>query len=225
MTLIDFIAFFLSILLLIRGASRGFMNSLIVPFSIIVATIISIIYFQITHEVITSLALGLISPLLLYLLLKFLLKKWATASYTVIHPNFLSRLGGAILTLIWGWAFIVFALILLAVLPPWGKTLADLHDDVHNSASYIYIARPLGENFFTTYSSADAKSLALDPRFQETLRDPDIQKEIDARDIVKLMSNPKMINLTRQVLGDPATMKKLLALYSSQPHPQAANNP
>ena len=172
--------------------------------------------------------IGLIGPLLLGLLLKFLFKIWVTATNIDIkQPRFLSRLGGAVLTFIWGWVFIIFTLILLTVLPPWGKTLTVLHDDVSNSVSYVYAAKPLEECFFAApkqntaavtgeTSGSDVKSLAEDPRFQKVLQDPDIQKEIDAHDIVKLMGNPKMMDLVQQIMNDPATMKKVFALYGSQ---------
>ena len=231
MAITDIVTFFLSIYFLTRGASRGLMHSLMVPFSIIVATIISIIYYQITKQMIISLIIGLIGPLLLNLLLKFLLKTWAKATNTEIKPSFLSRLGGAVLTMAWGWVFIFFTLILLTVLPPWGETLTAVHNDVINQP-YCQSAKPLEEYFFASktkcqppstqqrLSNDDAKSLAEDPRFIKVLQDPDIQKEIDAHDIAKLMSNPKMIALTQQIMSDPATMKKVMALYSSQKQPQ-----
>ncbi len=206
------------------------MNSLTVPFSIIVATIISIIYYQTTEDMIASLLIGLIGPLLLNLLLKFLLKTWAKAINTEIKPGFLSRLGGSVLTLIWGWVFIIFALILLTVLPPWGETLTAVHNDVTKSASCL-IAKHLEEILFGPHDghsqllaaskqNNDAKSLAEDPRFREILHDPDIQKEIDAHDIVKLMNNPKMMDLVKQIMSDPVTMKRVFALYKSQAQPQ-----
>ena len=225
MTITDIAALILSIFFLIRGALRGMMNSLISPFSIIVTTIISIIYYQITKDVIISLVLALIGPLLLSLLLKFLLEIWVKTTYRDIkQPGFLSRLGGAVLTFSWGWVFIILTLILLTILPPWGKTLTAVHDDVSNSTSYIYAAKPLEERFFAApkqnaaaltgeASGSDVKSLAEDPRFQKILQDPDIQKEIDAHDIVKLMGNPKMMDLVQQIMNDPATMKKVFALY------------
>jgi uncharacterized membrane protein required for colicin V production len=227
----DNIAFILSFLFLIHGASRGFILSLMVPFSIIVATIISIVYYQITKDMIVTLALGLIGPFLLHFLLKLLMKTLAKAGNVDIKPGFLSRLGGAILTFAWGWVFIFFTLILLAALPPWGKFLTDVHNDVTQSVSYS-LAKPWGEDFFAapkqnqpaianTPSSNDAQSLAEDPRFQAVLQDPEIQKEIDAHDIVKLMSNPKMIDLTQQILRDPATMKKIMSIYSRQEKPQS----
>jgi len=227
MTVTDFITFFLSIYFLLRGASRGFMNSLMGPFSIIVATILSIIYYQNTKDIFISLLIGLIGPLGLHLLLKFLLKTWAKATNTDIKPNLLSGLAGAILTMIWGWVFIILTLILLAVLPPLGEKLTIIRNDVTKSASYYFIAKPLEEKFFTAskqnntpsqniVASADAKSLADDPRFQKVLQDPDIQNEINARDFGKLMSNPKMMALTQQIMNDPETMKKIFALYRAQ---------
>ncbi len=199
------------------------MNSLLGPFSIIAATIISIIYYQNTKELIISLIIGLVGPFLLHFILRFFLKTWAVATNTDIKPGFVSRLGGAILTLIWGWVFIILFLIMLAVLPPLGGNLTAVHNDVTRSRSYS-IAKPLQDIFFaapqknvtatTNVPSFDAKSLAEDPRFQKILQDPEIQKEINEHDIVKLMSNPKMIELTNQIMSDPATLKKVMAIYS-----------
>ena len=42
----DFVIFFLCLYFIIRGFMRGFLKSLIIPISIIIATLISIIYFE-----------------------------------------------------------------------------------------------------------------------------------------------------------------------------------
>jgi len=235
MGLTDCIIFILNIFLVTRGASRGFMRSLLGPFSIIVATIISIIYYQITKDIILSLVIGLLGPIFLHFFLKGLLKAYAKATNTEIRPDFLSSLGGVILTLIWGWVFIIFTLLLLALLPPWNKPLAAIHNDVLDSGSY-HLIKPLGDSFFApskqnvtavTSPSAvnDAKSLADDPRFKKVLQDPEIQKEINDHDMIHLMSNPKMIALTQQIMSDPATFKKIMAIYNSQTQSQAPSKP
>lgn len=252
MTITDLITFILSIVFMSRGASRGFMNSLINPFSIIVTTILSIVYYQTTKNLIISLLIGSVGPLLMNLLLKILLRSWAKATNTDIKPTSLSRLGGAILTLIWWWVFIVFTLLLLVVIPTsFGKTWEAVHNDVTHSISYCRIAKPLGKRLLDAaavkdpvlskkvsalytaeanqdaaavtkvYTSFDTKSLAEDPRFQKVLQDPEVQQEINAHDIVKLMGNPKMIALTQQIMSDPETMKKVMALYRSQAQAQA----
>src|SRR5438876_8046747 len=120
MAVTDLIILFLSLFLLVRGYSRGFMNSLLGPAAVIAATILSIIYYQKTRDMTTSLAIGLAGPFALYFLLKFFLTMWTNATKTDMPPGLLSRWGGSALTLAWGWVFIVFTLILLAVLPPVG---------------------------------------------------------------------------------------------------------
>jgi uncharacterized membrane protein len=229
MTVTDFATFVISVYFLGRGASRGFINSLLFPFSIIAATILSAVYFKITGDVIISLLIGLIGPFLLCIILKIIFKMWVQAvNIDIAQPGFISRLAGAALTLLWGWVFIIFALILLAVAPPWGETLTAAHNDAVKSASYQFIAKPLQEVLFTASKENiaavpggsllrdDARSLSEDPRFQKVLQDPDIQKEIEAHDIAKLMSNPKMMDLVQQIMSDPGTMKKVMALYTSQ---------
>ncbi len=227
----DNLAFLISFVFLFQGAARGFMLTLLVPFSIIVGTIISVLYYLLTKEMIVSLLIGLVGPFLLHLLFKYLLKLVVKAGNVDIKPSILSRIGGALLNLTWGWVFIIFTLVLVAALPPWGDTMTSIHNDVTQSISYS-VAKPFADNLFGTTpanpdavasappSANDAKTLAEDPRFQKVLQDPDIQKDIDSHDIVKLMSNPKMMDLTRQIMSDPATMKKIMALYNSQTKPQ-----
>jgi hypothetical protein len=235
MAITDIITFILSIYLLNQGAGRGFLLSLFGPFSIIIATIVSVMYYQTTQDMAASLIIGLIGPLLLGLLLKLLLNTWVKATNSKIQPDFLSRFGGAILTLMWGWVFIVLILILLSILPPWGPTLGAVHNDVMRSVSY-QAARPLEKMLFGPAKQKaspaaagspikDVQSLAQDPRFQKVLQDPEIQKEIQAHDIAKLMQNPKMMDLVQQLMADPETMKKVLAIYRSQTQPQAIGNP
>jgi len=230
----DTIALFLSIYFLIRGAARGFLNSIIFPLCIIATTALSIVYYQLTKELILTLIIGIAGPFLLFFLFKLIISKALKAVNSEIKPSLLSRLGGALLTLAWGWVFISCTVLLLAVLPCWGKTMTFIHNDVTKSASYFF-AKPWGESFFGpsikntktdkgTASENAAKSLANDPRFQILMNDPEIQKEIDAHDMVKLMSNPKMIELTQQIISDPETMKKVMAIYSTQNQPEETNS-
>jgi hypothetical protein len=233
------------------------MNSILGPFSLITATIISIIYFQTTKNMVISVIIGTIGPIALNFILRFFIRSWTKATHTETKPDFFSRLAGAVLTLIWGWVFIVFTLILLAVLPAaWGKTWAAVHEDVTKSISYAQIIQPLEKKALDAASKNDpalaqkmsaiitpppkqntaaggnfdlnstAKSLAEDPRFQKILQDPEIQNDMNTHDFVKLLSNPKMMALTQQIMSDPETMKKVMAVYRSQNQtpPQAAQN-
>jgi len=237
MTITDIATIIISIYLFARGASRGLMNSILMPFSIIVTTILSTVYYQRTNDMMISAAIGLIGPFVLFLVLKLLLNVLIkTLNNDIKQPGFFSRLAGAALTLAWGWVFIVFTLILLATLPLWGDKLKTAHDDVLRSVSYRSIAKPLQESFFpslkqdtTPAANAPAKnameSLADDPRFVKVLQDPEVQKDIDVHDIAKLMSNPKMMKLVQQIMSDPDALKKVMAIYRTQPQAQTVKNP
>ena len=228
------LTFILSILLVIRGLTRGWIRSLISPFSIIVTTFISMIYFQITKNALTSLAIGLFGPIALNLGLNFLLKTWGAITDT--KPSLPSRLGAAALTLLWGWIFIICALMLLAIFPfPKEKKWSNLRQDVVQSISYTRIVKPLIDHFLARSdpllqknvavltaskskknAQADIKSLAEDPRFQKILQDPEIQKDVEDHNIAKLMSNPKMMALTQEIMNDPEALKKVIGVYNSQ---------
>jgi uncharacterized membrane protein required for colicin V production len=234
MTLTDLITSLLSIYLIALGASRGFLRSLLGPVSLVVGTVVSIVYYNCTKQLIVSLIIGLAGPFILLLILKFLLRTWVSVTKSTDKPDFLSRTGGLVLTLFWGWVFVVFTLILLAAFPPLNEPLKFIHHDVTSSVSYS-VAKPLEDIFFQSPQkipaagpvrahaagsaanpSGEAKSLADDPRFQKVLQDPEVQKEIREHDYVKLMQNPKMLALTQQIMNDPAAMKKVLSVYKTQ---------
>jgi uncharacterized membrane protein required for colicin V production len=229
----DLILIIVSVLFLARGALRGFMSSLIGPFSIIAAGIASFLYYKSTQNVTISLSIGLIGPLVLGWCLKVLFKKPPLSILKVQEVSLLSRVGGALLTLMWGWVFIFFTLVLLAVLPDFSPAMTTVRDDVTQSITYTMIVVPLEKSFFGTQmhqphvtvanmgaSSNEAQALAQDPRFQQVLQDPQVQQAIQNHDYSKLMSNPKMLALVQQLMSDPANLQKVLGLYKNQSQPQ-----
>ena len=234
MTLTDLITSLLSLFLMALGYSRGFLRSLLGPIALIAATILSVIYYQYTGQLITSLMIGLVGPLVLLFILKFILKSWISATKSKAKPEFPSRLAGLAMTLLWGWVFIILTLVLLAIFPSLNSSLTFLHNDVTHSYSYA-LARPL-ENLLVKpapatplrqrqaeqtrharSAPAQGQSLATDPRFQKVLQDPEVQREIQERDYAKLMQNPKMMALTQQIMNDPSLMQKVLSAYKNRP--------
>jgi len=216
MTITDFIILASSIFLTARGAERGFIRSLLAPFSLIITTILSILYYQATHELVISLLIGLLGPILLHLFLKSLLNTFARATNTSVGPGFLSSLAGAVLTLAWGWVLIILTLVLLGLLPVKQGIWTTLHNDVTDSMAYK-ITVPWVEHFLTaSKEKPDAQALLQDPRFQKIMQDPEIQQEVNDHDMAKLLSNPKIMALTQQIMGDPEMMKKVIAVWRSQ---------
>ena len=126
----------------------------------------------------------------------------------------------------WGWVFIILTLILLALFPAKKNLWIALHHDVTASISYNITAPWVGNVLpllkenpprnKCQSSTSDTQSLAQDPRFQKILQDAEIRQEINSHDMGKLMSNPKIMALTQQIMSDPEMIKKVLSAWRSQ---------
>ncbi|MBF0511033.1 MAG: CvpA family protein [Candidatus Omnitrophica bacterium] len=225
----DIVVLLLSILFLVRGASRGFMRSLFGPFSMIVATLMSIIYYQITKNIIVSLIIGLVGPFLLHLLLRIIFSEITASESFNKKPRAMSQLAGALLTFCWGWVFIAITLILLTFIPPLTGFLETIQKNVSQSYSYHFV-KPLQDRFFpppkqnkveeveneNTNVLSEAQSLAQDPHFQKMIQDPEIKQEMENRDIAALMKRPQVLDFAQQVMSNPALMKKVMDIYKHQ---------
>lgn len=234
-TITDIITLSASALLIWRGFSRGFLRSLLGPLALLIATLMSITYYQVTQNTLVSLLIGLIGPIVLQILFNLSLRSWTAFTNPDAKLTPVSRAIGAVLTFLWGWVFIVMTLLLLDMVPPLVGAIEVMHKDMRRSLSYAVI-RPLRHSIIPEAKqhpinatralpadNADVQALAQDPRFQNLMNDPEIQKAIEAKDFAKLLSNPKMMELTQQLMSDPEMMKKMLTAYSQMQN-QPANS-
>ncbi len=220
MNITDLIVLGCSVLLIWRGASRGFVRSILGPICLILATLLATYYFNTTKNILIALLIGLFGPMALHFFLSNYLKLWHGMTNPEWKPNPLSRISGAALTLIWGWVFIGMTLILLTILPNFVDGIKQLNQVVRSSVSYGLI-KPFIHTESTAKTTAtpaqstnntDIAQIANDPRFQEVINDPDVQQAIAANDFTAMMSNPKIMALTQQLMQDPDMIKKLLSL-------------
>ncbi len=218
----DLIVLGCAALLIWRGASRGFVRSILGPICLILATLLATYYFNSTKNIVISLLIGLFGPMALHFFLSNYLKLWHGMTNPEWKPNPLSRLSGALLTLIWGLVFIGMTLVLLTLIPPFADGIKQISQNVRSSISYSLIkpfiqATPPAKTSATTSQSAnnnDIAQIANDPRFQEVINDPEIQRAIENNDFAKLMSNPKIMSLTQSLMQDPEMIKKLMTMHS-----------
>lgn len=209
MTITDIVTILLSIVLILSGFNRGFLNSLLGPISLIIATILSIIYYKATNDVPKSLCIGLFGPFILGWFLRSCVNSWFSLSGAQGSPSLLSRIAGALLTLSWGMVMFIISVLLLAIIPPVNKPLDYLYRDIHNSHFYQLI------KFLDAYaadkptSQTDLNALSEDKRIQDVVNDPSIREAINKKDYSALMSNPKIAAL----IQDPTLMKKMLGAY------------
>ncbi len=210
MTITDIITLALSIFLIFRGASRGFLASLLGPIALILATVVSYIFYQCTQNLLISLCIGLAGPFILTWVLRAFLHSVSVMSNSVGKYSPLSRVAGALVTWIWGMAMLIITILLLAMVPPVNKQLDFLYKDVHLSKLYHAI-KPLDSAAIDQSSDTEneAASLAEDQRIQDIVKDPTVVDAINRKDYSALISNPKFAALVQ----DPVMMKKMLRIY------------
>jgi hypothetical protein len=214
----DLLLIICSILFIYIGINRGFLRSLMGPIAFILGSLLGLICFEMTKNLMWSFCVGALSPILITWGLSGLLNLWYPREDWV--PNALSQILGAVLTLLWGMPFILAFVVIASILPPANPVLKAINEDVNRSYCFKQI-KPLINQFLPepkktnpspgkTPSPSEIQALAEDPRFKAIREDPEIQKQIEANNFGALMANPKMMALTQEVMKDPELMKKLL---------------
>ncbi len=209
MTITDTLTLICCVFLIFRGVSRGFLGSILGPLALILATIVSIVYYAWTKDIPISLCIGLFGPFILAWIFRFFLHSWKQMTNPEGKLSLVSRIGGALLTLLWGMTMVIITLLLLAMIPPVNKPLQVMYKDIH--MSYIYrIIKPLDYYAIDKPSPQEnLESLSKDKRIQDIINDPKITEAIRLKDYSSLMSNPKIMALIR----DPEMIKKMMAIY------------
>ena len=209
MAITDLITLALSIFLIIRGANRGFLGSLLGPVALILCTLISYVYYNLTQKILISLCIGLFGPFILTWVFRAFLHSWAVTSNSVGKHSSLSRMTGALLTWCWGMAMLVITVLLLAMIPPLNKPLEFVYKDVHLSKLY-HLIKPLDSSAIDTAGAEnETASLAEDKRIQAIVKDPAVIDAINRKDYSALIANPKITAITK----DPALIRKMMSVY------------
>lgn len=199
--------------LLWKGFSRGFLASLIGPLALILGSIAAGIYYVGTKQVTISLCIGLFGPFVLTWILRFLLRSWNRVINPEKEIHFLSRFGGALLSLSWGLTMIIITVLLLVLIPPFNKPMEILSQDIHSSYLY-HLVKPFDSmadksNKKHLSSQENIKLLSQDKRIQDVIQDPQITAAINRKDYAYLISNPKIA----AIMQDPELIKKMMTLY------------
>ena len=221
-----------------NGWLKGFLRIALGPLSLIVATIVSYVYYRSSQNILIALLLGVIGPFVMEYALQFALRTWNKNISRNMPPSVISRTVGAGLSFLWGAGIIVLTVVLITVIPFQSgfRPLQNLQQDVRNS--FIYSRLPsfgkripgvqqtdtamnmLGnaEVIERIQSSEEFKTLTDDPKIKEIIKDEDTIKAIEHKDLGKLLTNQKFLKL----LQDPKLIQKMMSLQSEiMPQPQA----
>jgi hypothetical protein len=199
-----------------RGASQGFLYSLLGPLSLLVAAAASAYYYNSTKQVIPALCIGIFLPFVLHGLWVLGLRTSGILSGEKQHPTATSSMLGAAVSGIWAMIFLLPVIFIIGITPP-VPGLGRVKKDVTISQTFVTIQPLLGKWLQgqtppspTGPAPEPALALADDPRMQSVMQDPEIIKAVQEKNYSALLANPKMMEMAR----DPEFMKKVLSAYS-----------
>ncbi len=232
MTNTDKIIFFFAIYLFWRGWSKGFLQTVIGPIALIIATVLSYIYYIITHNMIIAVAIGTVGPIILSIALSMTIGTLLLGADKK-NISILSRFLGAVINTVWGEFLLITGIFLIMFIPLKIPVVQGIQSDIQQSWGYLQVKTKIDELLDKDVASAlDPSKLAVltdpkglehlgktkefqdvmnDPLVQDLLNDPKTTQAIEQKDIGKLMQSPKFIAITK----DPDLLKKFLALYGT----------
>lgn len=199
------------------GFMRGFLRSVFGPLALIAGSWIAFVYYQTTQNIFITFIIGIFAPMAISIFLRFILSSWLKSLNPEAVPSAISRMSGALITLLWGWTFVIFTTILLHVIPVPIKQVVAIQTEIHGSIiaqttilpfQALFIPSPKNNN-----STESVKEMANDPRLADLMNDPEIKAAAQHRDYAALIKNPKIMKLTQEMMADPALMKRILAMY------------
>lgn len=227
LTITDYILLAVVILSTTHGWRRGFLRSILGPFSLVACLIFSFFYFQITHNFLVSLLLCVFGPILLNILLALFLGLWSKPPKDE-SLSLLSRMLGAFFSLSWNTALLILFLAWILLIPAdvWG--FKKIQDNISRSRSLLIFNQllpiPPVDHFQNTWraihdpaqrkdieSSPEYKAISEDKKIRAILADETLIEEIRKGEIAKVIGNPKI----QEIFQDPELLKKFLALESS----------
>ncbi|MDP3793616.1 MAG: CvpA family protein, partial [Candidatus Uhrbacteria bacterium] len=176
MAVTDIFLFMIEVLALLRGASRGFVRSVIGPCALIIATGLAFLYYKVTKDIGVSLAIGVLVPFALSLILKMILGSINASGR--VRSGFFSRLAGSIITAVWVAVLALPIIFVLTFLPPIHPSITALRKDIHRSFSYSLLTLFIPAEPATTDA---VKDLREDQRMQALLNDPAVVRALQKK--------------------------------------------
>ena len=228
-TITDYLILGLSFYFILVGARDGFLKTIMGPIALVIATILSYIYYNRTENLIGSLLIGLIAPILIKIILNFVPKIWAKMTRKEITEiTWQSRLLGAAIHLLWSGALVAIVLVLLSILPsqlPWMK---NIQEDVVESYSYKFVYFVCREKLPSELADVKAtikffedpkrleklesvqefQELMEDNKVQDILNDEKTKAQLQGKKLVALMQNPKI----HAIIKDKEILEKIYKL-------------
>jgi len=212
------------------GWRRGFLLCILGPASLILCTLAAMLYFNRTHNLLISLAIGIVGPIILKFSGNLLLALRQKSKGEESGLSLINRCGGMLINFAWGSALVALTVFILAIMPLQFLKLTALQEDLGKSRSAAFLKEVLPMAWAQMLTPQDSsrgeagpisaeelnaipeyKNLMADERVKDLLSDPEVINLLKEKDFVKLLSNKKM----SRVLEDPELIRKFIAMHKS----------
>lgn len=224
----DSIVRIILIIFFVKGCLQGVGKSVRAPLSLILGGIISLLYYQATADLVKTMLISLISPILISIGLAVTMKLFTKTIVKDKELSPLSRLGGGTVSLAWNSIYLCLVLIFISIFPGGNADFQAIQNDVLRSNSFA-LAKDLSRNIFPVEaldiktlftnlqdvkkieklrSTKAFKRIMKNQKFVDFLSDETIAKDLLDQDITKVLSNPKL----QEMLKDKELLEQLYDL-------------
>ena len=221
-TVSAFLYFFL------RGWQKGFLRTILGPISMVVGCLIGYSYYQKNPNIGMALTISILSPFLINLLASIVLKTWNKTVNSDIPPSHISRSCASAFSILWGGAYLIMLIILIAISPLKFGWIEKAQNDVLASRTYAFINENFGDKIPNGFlnikkvanvlqdpekleafeESEEFKAIQADTRLKDLIEDEDTARQIRDKDYTALLANPKI----RAIFNDKEFLRKIFAL-------------
>ncbi len=229
------------------GWTHGVLKILSAPLAFVISIGLAFVHYQRTHNIVLSLLISLVGPLLLKWLFSFLISLLDKAAGDKEEgPSVLSRVMGILINSSWNGGLLLLSLFCLALLPFDLQGLKQIKANIRESLSFHWVTdqipgykelEPATQGVLAGFQdrqameqavgglreSEDFQDIMQDPRVKALLEDEEVQNDIKKKDILGLMNHPRFI----EIMDDPELIKKFIKIYikaqegQGQAQPQA----
>ncbi|MDP8212879.1 MAG: CvpA family protein [Candidatus Zapsychrus exili] len=211
----DYIVILAGIYLLYRGWKQGFLNSALGPISLIVCSLIGLLYYSICKDMFKAALIPMIGPFIIKISFYLLRKVLNKASGTKEKYSILSKALGSLFCLLWKGTILAILIIIISIVPPKHEWLERIQTDISKSKTYKTANKLTGYKIPTSKdimakttalisnkgvvsnirSSEKFKKLMSHKDFESFVTDEVIKEKLQDGNIVGLMTDPKMQTL------------------------------
>ncbi len=238
----DYIILGLLVIFFIMGWQKGLLRTLLGPISLIVGSIVGYIYYQKTGNLVISLLISIVGPFIMNIACGLLINAAKKSQANQEDAPILGRFLGGILSLLWSGSILILTILLIGLIP--GKTpwLEKIQKAINTSHTYTFIYEKFKEKIPSVENIKNLNTAIQDPErikdlqsteefqtvfnsdvIKQLYSDEETAKQLQEKDMGKLLTNPKVQSAVQAIINDPELLKKFMSLQEKIITAQATN--